>query len=167
MTLSADTAFRQDQVSWWRCFLAVALALLALVVGAADISESGGWSETINASDLIAGAGSDFHSPITSSAYQAALSISDTGGAAWTIGVRRTSSSLPTGVAVAVRRTTSGSGDGSVSGGESFLTVGGTEQILCSGTGDRSGIGLQLRLTGASVEHGSGSFSATLTYRVY
>lgn len=142
------------------------LLFIALGAEAADIAFVGNWSETIGASDLVGGAGTDIYSQITSSTSKATLDITDTGGVAWIIGVSRSSSNLPAGVAVAVRRTTSGSGGGSISGG-SFIAVGATEQILCSGTGDRSGVGLQLRLTGLSVEQDTGSFGATLTYRIY
>ncbi|MBK1701749.1 hypothetical protein [Thiococcus pfennigii] len=145
-----------------------AICLAAMqAVQAADVSVFGNWSETVGPGDLVSGPGSDIRSPITSSSYQATLAVANTEGAAWTIRVRRSSSSLPTGVAIAVRRTTSGSGDGGISGGESYLTVNSTEQTLCSGTGDRGAVGLQLRLTGVSVDQGTGSFGATLTYRVY
>ncbi|WP_242464228.1 hypothetical protein [Thiococcus pfennigii] len=149
-------------------FVLFAICLASMQVAqAADISVFGNWSETLGAADLVGGAGTDIRSPITSGAYQATLDLSNTDGAAWTVGVRRASSSLPTGVAVAVRRTTGGSGDGGISGGQDFLTVGANEQVLCSGHGDRSGIGLQFRLTGVSVEQGTGGFGATLVYRVY
>jgi hypothetical protein len=151
-----------------RLVLSGALCLaVASVAQAADLTVTGSWSETLGPPDLVDGAGTDIRSPITSGSYQATLDIANTGGAAWTIGVRRASSNLPTGVAIAVRRTTTGTGDGGISGGESFLTVGGTEQTLCSGTGDRSGVGLQLRLNSISVAHGTGSFGATLTYRIH
>jgi len=151
-----------------RCMLLGAMCLaLAPLAQAADLNLVGGWFETLGAADLVAGAGSDLRSPITSGSSQATLDIANTDGAPWTIGVRRSSSSLPGGVALAVRRTTSGSGDGHVSGGEGYVTVGTSEQVLCSGEGDLDGIGLQLRLSGVSVEQGAGTFGATLTYRIY
>ncbi|WP_233490323.1 hypothetical protein [Thiocapsa marina] len=146
----------------------IALAALALSAQAADISLTGGdWSETIDAGDLIAGAGSDIRSPIESGSYQATLDISNTGGALWTVGVQRSGSSLPSGVTLAVRRTSDGSGGGSITGGQSYLTVGSLEQAIFYGSGDRSGIRLQLRLDGVSVGNGPGAYDTTLIYRIY
>lgn len=151
----------------FRCPLGVACLCMAISASAADVSVLGSWSETLGAAALVAGAGSDIGSPIESGSHQATLDISNTAGAPWTIGVERSGSGLPPGVTLAVRRTSDGSGEGSIAGGQVYLTVGSGEQSLFYGSGDRSGVGLQLRLEGVSVENGPGAYDTTLTYRIY
>ncbi len=134
---------------------------------AADIEVFGFWSEQLGAIDLASGAGSDIRSPIISDPLHAQINIANTGGGSWTLVLRREGSNLPSEVTLAVRRSSSGSGAGSVSGGEDYLTVTDSDQALFSGSGDRDGIGLQLRLQGVSVRHGAGTFGSLLRYAMY
>jgi hypothetical protein len=146
-----------------------ALLLVACTLSsarAADISVVGNWSEVINSSDLAAGAGSDLRSPIESGTAQATLDISATGGASWVVKVSKSDINWPAGVSIAVRRTSDGTGAGTLSGGTGYLTVTGTEQTLFSGSDDRSGIQLQLRTESLSIGDAPGSYGATLTYRI-
>jgi hypothetical protein len=146
--------------------LAFGLSASSAPVSAADINLSGDWTANVNAGDLIAGAGTDFRSPIESDSYQTTIDITNTGGAPWMLSVQRMISTLPAGVTLAVRRTTGGSGGGAISGGEGYLTLSSSEQQLFYGSGDRTGIGLQFRVDGVSIQQGVGSFGANLTYRV-
>jgi hypothetical protein len=133
---------------------------------AADVAVFGSWSEQLGAIDLAAGAGSDIRSPITSDGSQTYISIANTGGGAWTLYVRRTDSSLPSGVSLAMRRISSGSGTGTIVGGEGDLTVTDMDQEFFFGSGDRIDIALQLRLDGVSVRHGMGTFGTLIHYRI-
>jgi len=136
-------------------------------VQAADINlTGGGWSETIDSGDLVAGAGTDIRSPIESGSAELRVDVSNASGASWTINLRRRDLSWPSGVALAARRTTDGSGAGSISGGASYQTITALDQALFSGSGDRSGIGIQLKLEGLSVQHAPAFYETSLTYSI-
>jgi hypothetical protein len=149
-------------------FTGSALLCCALISGAeaADITVSGNWFETVDQADLAAGAGSDLRSPIESNAGQATLDIANTLGGNWTVRARKSETFWPSGVSVAVKRTSEGNGTGSISGGTAYLTLTGTDQTLFTGTGDRSGVQLQLQTDDLSVSHAPDNYSLTITYTV-
>lgn len=126
----------------------VLLALPALVHGA-DITSIGDWSETITAANLVSGAGSNLQAQFESVAGVTSLTITNAPGA-WTLRVRRGGSGGHGDVTVFVKRTSSGSGSGSVSGGTAYVELTGTDTELFTGTDARSGISLQFKLTGLS-----------------
>ena len=144
------------------------LLALALVAGAqaAGVTLIGNWFEMIGTDYLIMGAGTDFRPSFETGAAGTTLEIANTQGASWTMWVRRDSSTLPAAVSVAVRRTTEGAGTGGISGGTDYLVLQDYEQALFQGVGDRSGIGLQLRLAGISISQGAGLHGCTLIYRI-
>ena len=143
--------------------LALALSAGAQATGVTLI---GNWFEMIGMDDLVLGAGSDFRPTFETSANGATLAIANTQGAPWTLWVKRDVSTLPEAVSVAVRRPSDGAGTGSISGGADYLVVRDYEQPLFQGIGDRSNIGLQLRLAGISIRQGVGQHGCTLIYRI-
>jgi len=150
-------------------FRILSSSLLALIgwAGAArgaDIAVTGNWWQTVNQADLISGAGSDIRTPIESSTVQTTLDISNTLGGSWTVVARQSDISWPAGVSLAVKRTTDGSGDGTISGGTTYVTLTPNDQILLSGSGDRAGIQLQLETNGLSVSHGLGNYTLNIIY---
>ncbi len=148
--------------------LAVCLLLTCLIGVApqslgADVQVSGNWYRQIGPRDLAAGAGTDFVSPLYATGISPSLTISNTGGAGWTIAARLLDSGLPAGVSIGVRANSS---EG-VNCGASSLTLNGFEQALCTGTGDRAALGLELRLQGVSNAQLPGGYGATVQYRIY
>ena len=142
-------------------------AVLATIPAlAADISLTGDWSKTIGADDLSAGAGSDIRSPIESGSSEIRVDISNTGGSGWDVKLRRSDSVWAAGVTLSARRTTEGSGSGTISGGGGWLAVTGSSHTLFSGTGDRINVGVQLKLEGLSVTHAPDAYATTVTYSV-
>lgn len=139
--------------------------LLAGGASAADINLFGDWSTQIGLDTLTGGFGTDYASPIESDSAQAAVDISNTGGGAWRVWARR-DRSLPSGVTLAVRRSSPGNGIGSISGGDSYVTLSEGEQLLFSGDKDRTTITLQLALSGVSISHPPGSNGCSVIYRV-
>ncbi len=135
-------------------------------VSAAEINLVGSWLKSFDIQDLRSGVGSDFRSPVESDVNEKSIEISNATGLSWAIKVRRADTNMPAQVGVAVRRTTNGIGDGTIAGGESYLTISEQEQVLFSGSGDRVGVGLQLRLEGISIKEDPGLYSAMLIYRV-
>lgn len=146
-----------------------ALALLAAspLAYAVDIAVTGSWFETVDRADLSAGAGSDVRTPIESSAAQVTLDITNTLGAGWTVQLARSDISWPAGVAIAARRTSDGAGGGSIAGGAAYVAANGAPQIFFTGTGDRTGIQIQIRTEGLSVRTAPGTYTSGLIYSVY
>lgn len=132
----------------------VAAFVMCGIAPGADISAVGGWTQTITVANLTAGAGSDLPSDFDS--ISGATTISVLGlPSGWNVLVRRGSGSFGSGVQLFVRRTSNGSPPGgapigSISGGESFIEVTGTDTVFFSGSSIRNGIGIQYRLTGIS-----------------
>ncbi|NMF88129.1 hypothetical protein [Aromatoleum petrolei] len=144
-----------------------ALVLLAAspLAQAVDIGVTGSWLETIDRNDLSAGAGSDVRTPIESSSVT--LDITNTLGAGWTVQLSRSDINWPAGVALAARRTSDGIGGGSISGGAAYVAANGAPQFFFTGTGDRTGIQIQLRTEGVSVRTAPGTYSTGLIYSIY
>lgn len=147
-------------------------ACALLLVATGDFSEAeltinvtGNWSETIDASDLQAGAGSDLKSTYESAADAGLLTISDTAGGAWRVDVRRSDTTWHTNFTLSVKRTGDGSGGGSISGGTEYQAISTTNVEFFSGAGDR-GILLQLKLDGMSLGIPPGAYSTTIIYTV-
>jgi hypothetical protein len=135
---------------------------------AIDISAAGGWSETINASDLQAGAGSNLISTYESVTGATALTISNTTGNSdnWKVDVRRTDTTWYINFHLYVKRTSDGTGGGSISGGLSYIEITATDSQFFSGAGNRSGVNLQYELTGMSLSVPPNTYTTTVTYTV-
>ena len=134
-----------------------------------SIDATGDWSETIDASDLQAGAGSDLKSTYESAAGTGLLTISGTSGNGdtWRVDVQRSDTTWHTNFfTLSVKRTGDGSGGGSISGGTVYQVIGESNVEFFSGTGDRSGIPLQFKLEGMSLQVPPGIYSTTVTYTV-
>jgi hypothetical protein len=143
--------------------LGAAALLMTLGAQAATLGITGDWFQTIGSGDLIGGAGTDLRSPIESSASQGLVNIGDTNGEPWTLVVQDSGETLPSGVTLAVRRTGSGS-CGGLAGGLQYQTLDGSVLAFFSGTGDCSGIGLQLQIQGLSISQGPGVHGTSLLY---
>lgn len=148
-------------------------ACALLLVATGDFSEAeltinvtGNWSETIDASDLQAGAGSDLKSTYESAADAGLLTISDTAGGAWRVDVRRSDTTWHTNFTLSVKRTGDGTGGGSISSGAAYQAIGLSDAAFFSGAGDRSGIPLQFKLEGMSLQVPPATYSTTITYTV-
>lgn len=167
------TAGVQDRHRLWRTTNAFA----ALLIGglcwqpsawALDLSVSGSWTEIIDSNDLQSGAGSDLTSETTSLSNQTDASISSTTGSSdlWEVEVNRSDTNWDSGVQLWVRRTSDGTGSGSISGGASFTEVTAVDSAFFSGGGDRSGVEIELRITGLAVDVPVDTYITSVTYTV-
>jgi hypothetical protein len=153
---------------FWQHVL-VLLFLSPLVAGAIDIFVTGDWTNlAITANDLTAGAGSNLTPEYQSTIDQVTIDILNTTGNSdsWRVDVKRTDSTWNSIPVLAVKRYDAGSGGGSISGGLGFQTVGMTDMAFFSGTGNRTGIHVQLRISNISVSLSPGNFSTTISYTV-
>ena len=132
-----------------------------------SITVTGAWFETIDKNDLISGAGSDLKGTYTSVSGQVSIDISGTTGPtdAWRVDVRKQDDNWNNNLHPHVRRTSDGSG-GSMSGGASYQSVTDINTSFFSGFGNVTGIKVQLRLTGVSIQIPPSSYSTVLYYTV-
>jgi hypothetical protein len=146
------------------------LCALALTTGAAkagiNVTVTGSWIETVDESDLVGGAGSELDSTYESAADQIIVRVGGAGRKSWRIDVRKIGPSWPSGVRLFMRRTSDGSGPGTISGGTSYQEVTDTYQSFFSGTRNRSNIHVQERMTGVSADIPCGTYTTTIYYTV-
>ena len=146
------------------------LILLLLLISssgicwAASIVVSGSWAETIDASDLQAGAGSDLIGTYESSANEVRIRI--TASANWQVDVRKSDTTWHANFQLYVRRTSDGTGKGSVSGGTTYQEVTTTDQSFFTGDQNRNNVDVQLRLTGVSVQIPPNTYTTTVNYTI-
>lgn len=141
-----------------------AILVLAGFVHGQDISASGGWTETINALDLVSGAGTDLTDTYESGSGATVVSI--TTGTSWRVDVSRSDNVWHADFTLHVQRTSDGTGVGSISGGEAYQGITATDTEFFSGSQDRTGIDLQYKLTGMSVKAGPQTYNTTVTFTV-
>ena len=136
---------------------------------AIDISAIGGWSETIDQTDLVSGAGSDLIDIYESVTNATSIDITNTVDKKdnWQIDVRRVDGGGWHGdFTLYVKRTSNGNGQGSVSGGLSYMEITTTDSELCSGAGALWNIDFQYELTGMSIGVLSNNYSTTVIFTV-
>ncbi len=126
---------------------------------------SGDWTQKLNAGHLVSGAGSNLPTQVQSLAGATILSISNAPGA-WTVRVRRAGGPWHGNVTLFVKRTSAGAGSGSVSGGDGFVEVTGSDTVLFSGSGARSNIALQFKLTGLSAGISPANYLSSIVFTV-
>ena len=131
---------------------------------AADLTSSGSWFKLLSASDLTAGAGSGLPTNLESVSGVTVLNLSAVGP--WEVKARK-GNGLPNGVTLWVRRTSAGTGSGTVEGGEAFVELGSSDSSIFSGSGDRSNISIQYKVTGLSVAVAPGSYTSPIIFTAY
>jgi hypothetical protein len=141
------------------------LLTLAGFAQGADLTSNGDWIESITAGHLISGAGSDLQPQFESVPGVTTLMISTAPGA-WTLRARLSGNGAHSDVTVYVKRASGGNGSGSISGGTAYMALSGSDAELFSGTGDRSNISLQLKLTGLSRKVSPGTYLSSIIFTV-
>ena len=146
----------------------MAFFLLAPGARAIDILEVGVWSRTVDANDLILGAGSNLKSTYESNSDQGLIAISNTSGDSdnWRVDVRRSDVSWNENLVLSVKRTGNGTGAGSISGGSDYQAVSAGDSEFFSGSGNRSDIPVQLQVSGMSVTIAPATYSTSIVYTV-
>jgi len=146
-------------------FLTAALTLLVLAE-AANITIVGIWSWTVGPGDLQGGPGSELNTTYESPANQVTMSVRGSGNIGWRVEVLRIDSNWHANFLLDIRRTGSGRGPGTVSGGTTYLTITTMSQSFVTGSGNRWGIPLQERLSGVSVSIPPATYTTTIQYTV-
>jgi hypothetical protein len=135
---------------------------------AAEIAVMGSCVGNVRPEGPLTGSTDKMYSVYESSQDQILLTVCNTSGgkSMWRVDVRRADEGWPRGLKLWVRRTGAGLGTGPIGGGRGYKEVGPTNRALCSGTGDRSSIPLQFKLTGPSLDLPAGVHVVSITYTV-
>ncbi|MBN2354199.1 MAG: hypothetical protein JXD23_16645 [Spirochaetales bacterium] len=139
-------------------------------LGQFDVTCTGGnWNVTLSAANLTGGAGTDFVSQVESSSDLVNIDVTVTQlNGNWRVDIRRTDVAWNGALSLYARRTTDGTPGGgsgaSISGGTTYLQLTTTDQQFFSGRRTRSGIKIQLRLNGLSVNLGQETYRTTINY---
>jgi len=135
---------------------------------AVDIYAAGSCNFIIDSSCLVGGAGSDLMKSFESKLDATVINITGTGGSgdAWQVRVRKSSVSQLHGVVLYAKRTGNGSGSGAVSGGSSYVAVETSDTDFFEGSGDRTDITVQYKISGISISVPPGNYSATIIFTV-
>lgn len=149
----------------WGVALALGLPGRAFAL---DLLVSGAWSPSVGPADLQSGAGTDLVASRTSNPDQILVDVASTAGPAdaWEVQLRRSTVAWPAGVRLWARRSSDGAGPGSVSGGATWREVTALDGALFQGQGDRTGIGIELELTGLAVGVAPDTYATSITYTV-
>jgi len=145
-------------------FLTGAFILLNFA-GAANITITGTWSRVIGSGDLTGGAGSNLTATYASATNQVLMGVTTT-LTNWRVDIRRIDTNWHANFVLSIRRTGTGSGTGTVSGGTNYITITTTSQTFVTGSGNRSGIQLQEQLGGVSVSIPVNTYTTTIQYTV-
>ena len=141
--------------------------LLFNAAQAADLSSIGSWSQTLTASHLTAGAGSDLQNQTESVAGVTILTVSNAPGD-WTLRARlgNGGGNWSGNFALFVKRTSAGSGSGSVSGAESYVEITSTDTAIFSGSEDRNNLSLQFTLPGLASNVSAATYLSSIIFTV-
>jgi hypothetical protein len=135
------------------------------VASAADLSSTGDWTENVNASHLTAGAGSNLPAAFQSVSGTTVLSIANAPGN-WRVKARRGSGNWNGNLILWVKRTSDGSGSGTISGGDTFVELGATDAEIFSGTEARGNISLQYKLTGLTSGVAPDAYTSSIIFTI-
>ena len=144
-----------------------AILLLPLSAAhAADVAVFGGpWSPVVGAAQIQGGAGGDFATPAVADVLIAVLSISNTGGAGWTLRVAREGNQAqwPASFSLSLKRG-GGGGESGISDGLAYRSLTTDLQPFFTGTGDYAAVEIFARLEGVTVSIPPSLYSLTIRY---
>lgn len=153
-----------------RACAALVFACLAGGPAHAEISITvmGSWTEFIDQTDLMAGPGTNLNTTYTSATNANLVTISGAAAKndAWQVYVKRIDTTWDSRLVLLARRTSSGKGPGSVSGGADFIQITPSDTLFFWGAGNLRDIQVQLRLTNMSLNIPVGQQTATVQYTV-
>lgn len=146
------------------------LRILAIVcaalhtVSAADVTAAGGWMDTVTAANLASGAGSDL-APLESVSGTTILNVANSSGN-WHLRARLTAGQWNENLTIWVKRTSDGSGSGTIAGGNSYVQLTAADLEIFSGLNDRANISLQFKITGLTRRVHPSTYNSSITFTV-
>ena len=135
-------------------------------VSSQSIKITGSWDESVDTTDLQGGAGTDLIST-----YESVSNVCDidiTGGAKknWRVDVNKTDTLWHANLHLYVRRTSDGTGGGTITGGTAYQEITDINQTLFSGYDNLRDITIQYQLTGVSVQILPNVYTTTVNYTI-
>jgi hypothetical protein len=131
-----------------------------------SITVTGSWSETIDASNLQTGAGKNLIDSHESARDAIEIDIDTFLEGDWMIDVNKVDTNWHSSFNLYVKRTSDGSGSGSISGGTSYQEATYVNETFFSGRHDRSNIHVQLKFSGVSIQVPPDTYSTMVYYTV-
>ena len=147
---------------WQRILVGVLFSIATSQSFAADVNVTG-WSYTLPSTITNAG---DYYATILESDLPTTASPDITGLITDTDSWTLKASTIVTGITIAVKRSGIGTGNGTIVGGDNYITLTSAEQTLFTGTGNRSSIPLQFQISGFDVNDGNGNKNIAIQYRI-
>ncbi len=146
------------------CVLILLLAEANPII-AGDIVATGGWTEAIDGSDLASGAGSDLQSTYESATDATVLDVNPS-SEFYRVDVHRSDINWPSSLTLYIKRTSDGTGGGSISFGKTYREVTPTDASFFNGYLSRSGINVQYKVTGMSIDIPPETYSTTVVFTI-
>ena len=150
---------------------AVVLMLGAAVSGSAQLAldvSPGTISRSFGTAEVDATAGNDFRRDLPDDVVT--IAVTGTGGGSWTLSVKAStpSGTWPGSLHVALQGVSAGTGDGAATFTyeSGYMQLTDSWQVFCTGTRDRTGIQVNARLSGLSVQVAPGTYAAHVLYEV-
>jgi len=132
---------------------------------AINLTITGSWYVSVDATHLQAGPGSDLDPTHASSVDQVRVDIQNT-NRSWVVYVRMTPTLWHPYLSLSLRRTTEGSGPGWISGGTSWLELDEVNQQLFDGYKQRRDVRVQCEVSGVSVNVPPETYTTTVVYTI-
>lgn len=130
-----------------------------------SIRVSGTWKLTIDQTHIVGGAGSDIQSTYESTGGDVYLVITKSEGT-WTMDIRRADTTWHADFTISARRSSDGTGIGTITGGTTYQAITTTDQYFFEGSDDRSNVDIQYQLSGMSMAVPAGTYITTIYYTV-
>lgn len=144
----------------------VALGIgLGSALAAVTITVTGSWSQTVGASNLASGAGSNLSNPVASPTDQLSIAVgsgSGSGSGNSHVTVQRVDTGWNSNLNIYVQMT---SNNGTVSGGTAYLLVTTSPQTFITEKGNPT-VGVQVKLDGLSLQVPPGTYTTGLLFTV-
>jgi hypothetical protein len=147
------------------CMILIAAGPAVAVI---SITVTGSWTQSIDKNNLTGGVGTNLTSAYTSSQNINLINITGTTSKRdnWQINIKRIDTTWNSSLLVFAQRTSDGTGTGTISGGKAYIQVTANDTTFFTGAGNRTGIQIQLQLTGASLTVPPIQYSTTIQYTV-
>jgi hypothetical protein len=130
------------------------------------VNVSGIWLETIDVADLQGEGGSPLNPTYSSAADQISIDIQGRRVNDWILYVKRIDNTWHSDFRLKIRRTSDGTGGGSISGGTSYFNISKKDKNFFTGYKNRLGIDAQLKLKLRANVIDGGMYDTTVIYTI-
>lgn len=132
------------------------------------LKTTGKWTLKLDWHDITGGAGSIYDSVHESSAGEVRIAISKTVSASspWRLDIKRIDSAWNPNLHLYIRRTSDGTGDGTIQNGLTYTEITELDQYFFEGTGDRDKIDIQFKVEGLALDIPPDDYITEIYYTV-